>query len=113
VPGAAPGPARAEPEPPTDLYADSTVPLVIEGEVRSEGPVRVRLLVDGQEAAAATAGPSNPRYRLVFTPGDWPMGEHELVVMVGDEAVRTMRVTVRPRAGAGATLLEAAGQRGR
>ncbi|MFP3209519.1 MAG: hypothetical protein RXR82_07505 [Nitrososphaeria archaeon] len=112
APGAAPGPARAEPEPPTDLYADSTVPLVIEGEVRSEGPVRVRLLVDGQEAAAATVGPSNPRYRLVFTPGDWPMGEHELVVMVGDEAVRTMRVTVRPRAAAGATLLEAAGQRG-
>ena len=105
-------PARAEPEPPTDLYADSTVPLVIEGEVRGEEPVKVRLLVDGQEAAAATVGLNAPRYRLVFSPGDWPIGEHELVVRVGDEAVRTMRVTVRPRAAAaGATLAEAAGPR--
>jgi len=113
-PPTAPGvaPARAEPEPPTDLYADSTVPLVIEGDVRSEESVKVRLLVDGQEAAVATVGQSNPRYRLVFSPGDWPIGEHELVVRVGDEAVRTMRVTVRPRAAAaGATLAEAAGPR--
>ena len=110
--GSRAAPARAEPEPPTDLYADSTVPLVIEGEVRGEEYVKVHLLVDGQEAAAATVGPNAPRYRLVFSPGDWPIGEHELVVRVGDEAVRTMRVTVRPRAAAaGATLAEAAGPR--
>jgi len=110
--GSRAAPARAEPEPPTDLYADSTVPLVIEGDVRSEESVKVRLLVDGQEAAAATVGPSNPRYRLVFSPGDWPIGEHELVVRVGDEAARTMRVTVKPRAAVpGATLAEAAGPR--
>lgn len=96
-------------EQPTDLYADSDVPLVITGEV-PEAPARVRLLVDGREVAAETVGPSSPRYRLAFYPGDAPIGEHELAVELDGDVVRAMRVTVRPRAGGlDVGLLEASG----
>ncbi|BBE42411.1 hypothetical protein [Conexivisphaera calida] len=96
TPGA---PREVHEEPPQSVYADSDVPLVVAGEVEAGAPTRVVLLLDGKEIDAATVGPSNRRYRLVFHPRDATIGEHELAVKVGDDVVQVMRITVRPRVG--------------
>ncbi len=93
-------------EAPQELSADSGVPISFSGSAQVGVTTRVALVVDGVESALVNVSPANPRYRLLFSPGGYGVGTHELAIKVGSDEVERVKVTVKPRLGI--TLLEGA-----
>ena len=93
-------------EAPQEMFADSDVPISFSGSAQVGVTTKVVLVVDGIESASVNISPANPRYRLLFSPGSYEVGMHELVVKVGSEEVERVKITIRPRLGVG--LLEGA-----
>ena len=93
-------------EAPQELFADSGVPISFSGSAQVGETTKVTLLVDGVESGSVNISPANPRYRLLFNPGGYEVGTHELAIKVGSDEVERVKVTVKPRIGVG--LLEGA-----
>ena len=93
-------------EKPQEMFADSDVPISFSGSAQVGETTKVTLLVDGVESGSVNISPANPRYRLLFNPGGYEVGTHELAIKVGSDEVERVKVTVKPRIGVG--LLEGA-----
>ena len=84
-------------EKPQEMFADSDVPISFSGSAQVGVTTRVALVVDGVESASVNVSPANPRYRLLFSPGGYGVGTHELSIKVGSDEVERVKVTVKPR----------------
>ena len=83
-------------EAPQEMFADSGVPISFSGSAQVGATTKVVLVVDGIESASVNVSPANPRYRLLFSPGGYEVGTHELAIKVGSDEVERVKVTVKP-----------------
>jgi hypothetical protein len=109
--GKAPAVRKGKPEvlreeAPQEMFADSDVPISFSGSAQVGVTTKVVLIVDGIESASVNVSPASPRYRLLFSPGGYGVGTHELAIKVGSDEVERVKVTIKPRLGIG--LLEGA-----